>query len=256
VHVVVYRASPGQPAEEAIGLLCAAGLSPSVVGPANPDHFILWAAKGRYRVEVAVPADQAARAVEVLAAREARSAPYVRRLTAQFRRHVICGALAVALAAAATFLLFPATRARPLTLDDVANYAIVALVGILVVTTVLGQVAERRRRRREGLGCRCESCGRSLMGLTESRCPECGRRFDVDLLPKLALRHVEASEDLTPSRRDRVRRVIGLLCCWLVFEWSFVPPWRPALEEPKTGDEGCEERDEKTWGASATHWPG
>ncbi len=53
-------------------------------------------------------------------------------------------------------------------------WALFPLLMILPIIAYIRGPMRRRRRRRLGL---CIACGYSLVGLTEPRCPECGRGF-------------------------------------------------------------------------------
>lgn len=48
----------------------------------------------------------------------------------------------------------------------------------------------------EGFVPRCESCGYNLTGLTEQRCPECGRAFDLEAMRDRAKRGTPSSSRL------------------------------------------------------------
>jgi hypothetical protein len=58
---------------------------------------------------------------------------------------------------------------------------VIALATYPVIVFIRGPL-RRRRRRRRGL---CRNCGYNLRGLTEARCPECGKAFDPELLAAL-----------------------------------------------------------------------
>jgi len=216
-----------------------------MLSPSNPDHFILWAAKGTYNVQIAVPADQAQRAAEILWVLERPRAQRVARLAAIFRRQVAVTLGSAGLLAAVLVLLL---RTRwPGKLGDLTvRWVWLTIVGAVLWGVVGRGIREYRRQRRAAAFRRCANCGYLLLGLIDPRCPECGQAFDATQLPRLAptMDSTDDDQPLRPTAGDLIRRAVGVLMCFWVFNWSFVPPWRAALEEPKGAEPRDEEREE------------
>jgi hypothetical protein len=96
--VVVYKAHPGS-VSAAVTRLRQAGLHPEVLD--EPGPTVLYAAKGTYLVRIAVPAEEADAARELLAEMDAAAAPRVEALTRKLVRALVSGIVAAGVAAGA-----------------------------------------------------------------------------------------------------------------------------------------------------------
>lgn len=240
MYTTVYRASPGQPAEQVVEILRRHGLSPYMLNDPNPDPFLSYAAKGTYSVRIAVPADQAKRAVRVLKEWDARGTEAVAVAARQLRRQIRRGfALGCAISVAGSLLFMRGSVAETLTIG------VLLLVGGTVFgTVVVANVDEHRRRRRAARGPRCEACDYLLVGLTEPRCPECGQEFNPELLQRITelTRELKAGRFVpdscaAPAYSFPFKRLFTALLALLVFDWGFLNSSRPALRE-ETSDPG------------------
>ena len=200
-------------------LLRRHGLSARMLDRPNPDPIVRYAAKGTYRVRIAVPTEQADRAASILAERDARSTSTVADTSRLFLRQVL---LAIAIASAVTCILI-SWISWVLALSVFCLTSVIALIGI-------GHWTEARRRRQAD---RCTKCRYCLLGLNEPRCPECGTPFDPAILERLTAgaQRVAATDGSDGRARGMARRLWVALLSFLVFDWSFEPPWRPAIEE-------------------------
>lgn len=62
------------------------------------------------------------------------------------------------------------------------DMVVLAFVSLLAGFVAFGIIVSRGRRRERQQAPICSKCGYLLLGLTDSRCPECGKPFDPKLL--------------------------------------------------------------------------
>lgn len=236
---VVYRVSAGEPVEEVSALLRSHGLSPVTLDSPNPDPFVQYAAKGTYRVRIAVPEPEVGRAVKILTVWEQRNAALVLSAARLFRRQVLIALVPASLLAVLFFVI--------LRNADAAAFSIALLtffVAATLGTVIVGLVQERARRTRTTGGHFCEACEYPLRGLIEARCPECGQQFDPALIPQLDV-SAETGAKRDPHRpvhANRLwRRLLVAALCLIAFDWSFQHPGRPAVERYAAGHDADED---------------
>ena len=100
-------------------------------------------------------------------------------------RVTIIGACAIWTTVGLTDQLHLFSNAPPILLPDwnaIKSYAFLVLLTVGVAAAVHQLVDVRRRSANSRTRMRCVSCGYLLFGLTEPRCPECGRGFSPELL--------------------------------------------------------------------------
>ena len=79
---------------------------------------------------------------------------------------------------------------------------------------------------------RCPHCKYQLRGLRETRCPECGREFDHDLLisighkrRRLRQRRIVASLVLLPAMYAPYSWLLFIDYPWNAYRWSWIKMW-------------------------------
>ena len=122
----------------------------------------------------------------------------------------ICVALVAFLSALSTHLAIAITRSGLYSVLPEPTWA--GLLGLLCVgfaLVILSVIAVKVRMRYWPLviNNKCPKCGYQLIGLTTTRCPECGRSFDpAQLTVSAAWRQSQAAEDGgADGRRQRVQ---------------------------------------------------
>ena len=176
---VVYRASPGQPAEAALQLLTNAGLAARALDPIYPDPQVGYAAGRSYAVRIAVPEAERVAAAELLQAWEAGHAGRVARQAAQFWRQLGLG-LVLATTSSGVLVVLPHVLRDGWDAGVLENWVATSILGTFILLILMSILQERRRRAQ--MRPACDNCGYPLVGLSEPRCPECGEVFDRKLL--------------------------------------------------------------------------
>lgn len=179
---VVYNAGPGLPALEVLQFLRARGFSPKTLDDPNPDPALLYASGQSYIVRIAVPAEQALRALEVLQGREVSRRVLVKRAAAQLHWQVALG-LVVSVVIVIGSMVAGGWNSWRFWWDNWLFIGLAIGIGAALATIVIARFTESQRRREVLDAPLCRACGYVLLGLTQPRCPECGHSFDPALLP-------------------------------------------------------------------------
>lgn len=175
---IVYRAVAGAPTLAVVQLLQSHGLSPRTLDQVDALPLPMV-------VSIVVPAEEVARAVEVLRGWEAQNAALVKRTTAELRRDMLI-AFGLSCLVVAAWAVTQVTLGPRFTAGYAGIAAAVIPVGTGLGTIVGGNLRASRRRRSLVHGPRCPHCGYSLLRLTVARCPECGQPFDPSLEDRAA----------------------------------------------------------------------
>lgn len=181
VDPVIYRAIDDTTAQQVIRLL----RHKSITARTLPAEM-----RGRYvvRIPITVPPDQVAAALPLLAEYERRQMAGVQTLTTSFRQDLLASVpLTLVLVAALAFAAWFYTGSW---------WQALAAAPMLLVAALLLRSAIRNRRRRpsEDDTPRCQNCGYILQHLTVPRCPECGERFDPEILKRAMLDREDEAE--------------------------------------------------------------
>ena len=215
---VILRTQPGPNSIEICRLLRDHNIDARVEGNPNPDPIMLYAAKGTYTVGISVPGDSVDRATELVLERERRCATAVADAVRTFRRQATiagCIGLAVALIAA------PFVIDWYYLLESVALLTLLTAVFSAVALVVIAKLDGRRARKRLS-NRRCAHCDYPLIGLTESRCPECGKPFS-----EVAIKQARSEQQY---HRHWLRRIAIALLHAIILDWSFSYRSRPQIE--------------------------
>lgn len=197
-EVVVYHASPGRSAEEAVETLLARGLSPRMLDDPRPEWSVLHVTSRRRRVRIAVPAEEVKQAVEILRAWDVGRDAVVERAAAQLYWQAAVG-LFISGTVVLSCVGLTGGLSRGISLEAAATLVIAIGVGAVVGTIAVAQLTERLTKRRASDAPQCRACGYILLGLDEPRCPECGHPFNPALL---RLGADPAADDDAEDRED------------------------------------------------------
>lgn len=163
---VVYRVTPGRSAEAAQAVLRRGGLHPRLLDDSNPDPTLQYAAKGTYRVRIAVPSDEVQRAVALLQGFEAQQTAGVSSALSALRRQVVW---ALGIAVVVTIVLGLIREDGFGTgVVEVVSHLFVSLaawtIGALILVAQVAKARSKLQRDRTATGWRRWACRLLLVG--------------------------------------------------------------------------------------------